>query len=106
MYIYILALIGTLIESISDILLKQYVSNNENIFLMAGLIGYIFIGIMFLQLLKIENLGTANIIWHVMHFSILFLFSVLYFNEHYTTREIIGLILGSISFYLLGTKHH
>ena len=106
MYIYILAFIGTLIESISDILLKKYTKYNENIYLVVGLIGYIFIGIMFLQLLKVENLGTANIIWHVMHFTILFVFSILYFNESYTIREIVGLILGLISFYLLGTKHH
>ena len=106
MYIYILAFIGTLIESISDVLLKKYTTCNEYIYLVGGLLGYMFIGIMFLQLLKIENLGTATIIWHVMHFSILFIFSVLYFNEKYTLREIIGLTLGLISFYLLGTKHH
>ena len=106
MYIYILAFIGTLVESISDVLLKKYTTCNEYIYLIGGLLVYIFIGIMFLQLLKIENLGTANIIWHVMHFSILFVFSVLYFNENYTLREIIGLVLGLISFYLLGTKHH
>ena len=106
MYIYILAFIGTLIESISDILLKKYTEYNEHIYLVVGLIGYIFIGIMFLQILKVENLGTANIIWHVMHFTILFTFSILYFNEKYTIREIIGLLFGLISFYLLGTKHH
>ena len=42
MYIYILAFIGTLIESISDVLLKKYTTCNEYIYLIGGLLGYIY----------------------------------------------------------------
>lgn len=106
MYIYIFAFIGTLIESISDILLKNYTKNEDIIFLMGGLLGYIFTGLMFLQLLKFHNLGTANIIWHVIHFIILFTYSVLFLDEEYNTNELVGIILGLISFYLIGMKNH
>lgn len=106
MYIYIFAFIGTVIESMSDILLKNYTKNEDIIFLMGGLLGYIFTGLMFLQLLKFHNLGTANIIWHVIHFIILFTYSVLFLDEEYNTTELVGIILGLISFYLIGMKNH
>tara|TARA_Y100000816_G_scaffold267889_1_gene229664 strand:+ start:2023 stop:2343 length:321 start_codon:yes stop_codon:yes gene_type:complete len=106
MYIYIFAFIGTLIESMSDILLKNYTKNEDIIFLMGGLLGYIFTGLMFLQLLKFHNLGSANIIWHVIHFIILFTYSILFLDEEYNTRELIGIIFGLISFYLIGMKNH
>ena len=107
MYIYIFAFIGTLIESISDILLKSYSDDDDNIvFLVGGLIGYMFTGLMFLQLLSLHNLGSANIIWHVIHFILLFTYSKIFLNEEYNTRELIGIIFGLISFYLVGVNHH
>tara|TARA_B100002051_G_C16678063_1_gene608182 strand:+ start:363 stop:671 length:309 start_codon:yes stop_codon:yes gene_type:complete len=99
---YIIAFIGTLIQSISDIILKEYVTNKKAIYLIIGLIGYILIGYTFMRLLKFHNLGTANIVWHVMHFMILCLVGIFYYNEKYTLKEIIGIILGLMSFYLLG----
>ena len=99
---YVIAFIGTLIESISDIILKEYVTNKKTLYLLIGLIGYILIGFTFMQLLKFNNLGTANIVWHVMHFMILCVVGIFYYNEKYTLKEIIGIILGLMSFYLLG----
>ena len=105
-YYYLIAVIGTLIESSSDIAFKTFVTTNEKIYVVAGIVGYILTGLTFMQLLYIHNLATSNIIWHVIHFTILSLVSIFYFKEKYTTRDLIGIAFGIVSFVLLSHKHH
>ena len=105
-YYYLIAVFGTLIESISDIAFKTFVTTNENVYLLAGVVGYILTGLTFMNLLYIHNLATSNIIWHVIHFTILSLFSIFYFKETYTHQDIIGIGFGLISFILLSHRHN
>ena len=105
-YYYLIALIGTLIESSSDIAFKKFVNTNNKLYMFAGLIGYVLTGFAFMQLLYLHNLGTSNIIWHVIHFIILSLTSIFYFNEKYNFTDLIGIAFGILSFIILSRKHH
>lgn len=106
MYKYLFPLIGVVIESMSDVLLKSYVQNNNINFLYLGILGYSLTAIFFVKLLKIHNLGTSNMLWHISHFIILFLISVFYFKEKYNKNDMLALMFGALSLYFASHKHH
>jgi multidrug transporter EmrE-like cation transporter len=49
--------------------------------------------------------GTVNIMHHVAMAISTVALSVFFFNEHYTGKEVIGLILGVVSILLLDHEH-
>ena len=104
-YHYLFALLGTGVEAASDITLKQYVTNRNYLYLIAGLFGYVISGFSFMKLLEYHDLVSSNIMWHVVHFMILAAFSIFYFKETYTYRDLLGILFGIISFLLLATNH-
>jgi multidrug transporter EmrE-like cation transporter len=106
MYYYAFALIGSIIESLASISFKHALKTNDYNFYYLGLIGYLFTGVFFFQLLKYYKLATANIIWHLFHFFILFIVSVYQYKEHYSTKELIGFLFAIISIWLLNDTHH
>ena len=103
---YIYPIIGVIIESLSDIILKFYVETKNYNYLYLGTFGYALTGILFSKLLTMHNLATSNIIWHVSHFIFLTLISILYFKEKYTHKELIAILLGFLSLYFASHKHH
>ena len=98
---YIYAFIGTCIEILADTALKQYVHTNNEIYYFIGLIVQLLIGHFFYLLLKTKNLGTANIIWHVFHFSMLFLIGIFVYEEKYTYKQILGFLFAIVALVLL-----
>lgn len=105
-YSVLYAILGTIIESASDVFLKYSLLLPSNFFYVVGIIGYGITGILFTQMLKTEKLASANIIWHIIHFSILFLVSKFYFNDSYSYQEVIGFLLAILSFFLLSSHSH
>lgn len=106
MYKYLYPLIGVSIESLSQLILKLHSQTNNIYYLYIGVIGYAIAGLFFAKLLQHYNLGSSNILWHTLHFIILFAISVLYFKEKYSRNDIIGLIFGLLSLYFISNKHH
>jgi len=106
MYHYAFALIGSIIESLSSISFKHSLTTNDSNFYYLGLIGYLFTGIFFFKLLKYYKLATANIIWHLFHFFILFIVGVYQYKEQYSIKELIGFLFAIISVALLKDNHH
>ncbi len=103
---YIYPIVGVLIECIADVILKFHVKTKNMNYLYLGMIGYALTGYFFAKLLTMHNLGTSNIIWHVVHFIFLTLISILYFKEKYTHKEIIAILFGFLSLYFASHKHH
>ena len=103
---YLYPLLGTFIESFSTIMLKNYVTNKQSIYLYIGILGYALTGLFFTYLLRYYNLLSSNIIWHLIHFSILFVYGLYYSNDTYSYKEILGIMLGILSFILLSNQHH
>jgi drug/metabolite transporter (DMT)-like permease len=87
--------------------LKLY-KDKKNIFLIIGLIFYTIVGFLAYKLLSYGDLGIVNLIWHLMHFIILFLIGFYLLNEKLTYKKLIGLIFAFIALYLFMSEndHH
>lgn len=104
---YAIPFVGVLIETGADVLLRIYIKNNNFMYLYSGIILYGLSGLFFVNLLRMHNFGTSNILWHITHFFILFFISLFYFKEKYSKKELLGLVFGLLSLYLFSTsKNH
>ena len=82
---------------------------NENIFILIGVIFYALTGFFSFKILKYGELGVINIIWHLLHFIILFIIGYYFLNERLTFNKKIGCIFGIIALILFmidGHQHH
>ncbi len=104
MFVYVLAIIGSIINALSDFALKTHVRTNYDIHLYIGIFGYALTGLFFSFLLQEYDLTTANIIWHVFHGLLLFLATFFINKHHFAYRDIVGLCFGVLSIFLL--SHH
>lgn len=97
----ILLLIGGLILTMGDILMKKWVNTNTNVFYVIGLIVYL-IGLNFLaQSFKFKNIAVASVIFVIFNVVILSFVSWIYFKEALSPLQIIGIILGIIAVVIL-----
>ena len=87
---------------------QNLITNSKNIFIIIGIIFYAFTGYFAFKLLKYGELVIINIIWHLVHFFILFLIGYFLLNEKLNLKKIIACIFGIISLILFLTelKHH
>ncbi|MFH0739810.1 MAG: hypothetical protein V1819_01555 [bacterium] len=97
----VLLLIGGLILTIGDILMKKWVSTNGYLFYFIGLATYL-VGLTFLaQSFKFKNIVVASVI--IVIFNVIFLSfaSWLYFKETLSPMQIAGIVVGIISVVIL-----
>ncbi len=93
----ILVLIGGIILTAGDVLMKKWVGTNNYLFYVLGMLIYI-IGLNFLvQSYKYKNIAVASLILVLFNVITLSIFSWLYFKETLSIAQIIGIILGLIS---------
>ena len=57
-------------------------------------------------MLQFDQLIIVNIIWHLMHFFILFIIGYFYFNEKLTLKKYIGIIFAIIAIILFMSDHN
>lgn len=97
----ILVLIGGLILTVGDVLMKQWSINNNWLTFSIGLliwtIGLVFLAFSF----KTKNIAVASLIFSLSNVIFLTLLSWLYYKEPLTTYQIIGIFLGSGSIIFL-----
>jgi multidrug transporter EmrE-like cation transporter len=90
----ILLLIGGIILTAGDILMKEWVSTNRYLFYFIGLAVYL-IGLNFLaQSFKFKNIAVASVIFVIFNVVTLSLVSWIYFKETLSIMQIIGIALG------------
>ncbi len=104
MFIYAVAIIGSIVNALSDFSLKTYVQTHSNNYLFLGILGYALTGLFFSFILRHYDMTTANIIWHVFHGLLLFLATIFISKHTFTFREIVGLCFGVVAIFLLA--HH
>jgi len=97
----ILVLIGGLILTGGDILMKKWVGTNNYLFYIFGMLIYV-VGLNFLaQSFKYKNIAVASIIFVLFNIITLSIFSWFYFKETLSIISIIGIVLGLISVIVL-----
>jgi drug/metabolite transporter (DMT)-like permease len=83
--------------------------NKKIMFIFVGILLYSMTGFFVYKLLNYGHLGLINIMWHVLHFLLLFLISYFLLNERITQTQLVGIIFGMISlaiFMFGGVKHY
>lgn len=101
---FILILIGGLVLTVGDLIMKKWVNSNSPTFYLLGLIVYL-VGLNFLaQSYKYKNIAVASTLFVIFNVVILSVFSWFYFKESLTPLQISGIILGIISVILLEIK--
>ena len=60
------------------------------------------------KMLKYDQLIVVNIIWHIIHFIILFIIGFYFFNEKLSNKKLVAALFGliSISLFLLDGHSH
>lgn len=100
-FFYIFIFLAVLLEMAGDIFLKKWVGDNRNIVLIIGLAVY-FLGTIFWALsLRHEYLSKAISIFTVLNLVVVALVGVLYFKEHLSCINKVGIVLGVLSVILL-----
>jgi multidrug transporter EmrE-like cation transporter len=98
---FVLILIGAIIVTVGDIVLKKWVMTNSFFLYFLGIFFYL-IGASFLALsYKYKNIAVASVIFIMLNIFILSLVSWLYFKEPLSQLQIIGIILGLSSVVIL-----
>ena len=97
----VLVLVGGVILTAGDVLMKKWVGTNNYLFYIFGMLIYI-VGLNFLaQSFKYKNIAVASIIFVLINIITLSIFSWFYFKETLSIAQIIGIILGLISVIVL-----
>ena len=97
----ILVLFAALFEASGDILLKKWTLFNEKIWFILGISVYFAATVIWAFALRYEFLSKAIIIVTVINVIAVVLFGVVYFNEHLSFTNKIGIVFGLISVALL-----
>jgi multidrug transporter EmrE-like cation transporter len=81
-------------------------TNLRTIIVLVGVIFYAISGFFAYKLLRYGQLGVINVIWHLIHFFVLFVVGYLFLNETLSTKKIIGSAFGIISLLILMSDSH
>lgn len=111
MYFYLYTILAIICEITAQYLFKlKNIKCSKLLYVIIGIILYAFTGFFAYKLLKYETLAIANVIWHILHFTIIFIISIYVLNEKLDYQQIIALILGLASIFLFITSkngnHH
>lgn len=99
--VIVLLLIGALIDTSGDIIMKKWASGGNYWIFASGLAVYL-IGLVFLAFsYKYENIAVASIIFVIMNVVLLSVFTWIYFKEPLTGFQITGIILGIVAIVFL-----
>ena len=88
---------------------KSLITKKEfNLFLIVGIILDCIIGFFVFKILDYGEIIIVNIIWHLLHFIILFLIGYFVFKEKLSFKKIIASIIGMIAIiiFLFDNHHH
>lgn len=98
LYLSIMSIVDIFMESF----VKLYTLHNKNNYMIFAIMIYTLQPILFSKLLRYNNsIGISNILWNVTSSIIILIFGVYKFNEKFSRKHIIGIILGIISLILL-----
>ena len=108
-YFFVFILLIIFCEITAQYLFKKaLIIKDTDLFYYIGILLYLIIGLLAFQLLQYGEIGVINIIWHLLHFLILFLVGYLFLDEKLSFKKTIACILGliSLALFLLEGKHH
>jgi multidrug transporter EmrE-like cation transporter len=98
---FLLLFSGGIVLTIGDIVMKEWVKNNQLLFYVLGLFIYL-IGLIFLsQSFKFKNIAVASILLVLFNVITLTIVSIFFFKEAPSLKQGIGIALGLVAATLL-----
>jgi len=109
--IYIAIILTAVFDSLAHVFSKKYVDGSQRNHYLALLVvlSYLVLAALNIQIMKQNKFTVAYMLHtlsHVVVIGMVAFIGKLYFKEKYTNKELIGLILGVASIYLLTHHHH
>lgn len=104
MYDIFWAIIATFAAALPLPTLKQFTLTNNYIYIVLALFLYIVLMISYIMLLKYYQMNLLYPILKIFSILIVVVAGIVFFNEKLNMYQIFGIILGSISIYLLSFK--
>lgn len=102
LYIIILVILLTSIESFSQYNLKLFNKSNNIQYFLLGTLGFVIISFMLSYLFGFEKMGIVNNLWNVCSSIFIVIVGYLFFKEKLSTIQIIGIIFGVFGMTLMG----
>ncbi|ARF09967.1 hypothetical protein Indivirus_6_33 [Indivirus ILV1] len=102
LYIILLVILLTSIESCSQYNLKIFNKSQNIQYFILGSLGYVIISAILSYLFGFEKMGIVNNLWNVFSSISIVLIGYLFFKEKLSTIQTIGVILGVIGIGLMG----
>ena len=100
-WFFILVLVATAMEVLGDVYFKKWSLGGKNALLVLGFVIYAIGTVFWAISLKYEFLSKAISVLTLLNLIIVVLVGVLYFNEHLTLINKIGVALGILSIILI-----
>ncbi len=100
-YTILLAFIATIIAILPLIFIKKYILNKEFYNLIIAFILYILLLLVYIKLFEKGELSSIYIVLQILQIFLVLFAGLLFFNESINMTKIIGILLGSLSIYLL-----
>jgi multidrug transporter EmrE-like cation transporter len=85
-------------------LIKKYNTSNNHIYLIGSAVSYMILILSYVIILRTNNMITIYPFLKILSIVIVILFGWFVFHENFTTKNVIGIILGLIAMYLLLEK--
>ena len=96
-----LIIIGSIIAVIPIILIKKYIKDNNNIYILLTLLSYLALMRTYIEIFNTGEVSKAHGISQVIQLVIGMMIGILMFNEDLTVNKIIGLVFGLLAVYFL-----
>lgn len=97
----VLLVLGGLVLTLGDIVMKEWIINNSYYWYSSGIVMYT-LGLNFLaQSFRYKNISVASVLLVIFNVITLTLVSFFFFSEKITIQKIIGIALGLISVIIL-----
>ena len=100
-YIILLAFIATIIAIVPLIFIKKYIVNKEFYNLIIAFVLYILLLLAYIKLFEKGEMSSIYIVLQILQIFLVLFAGILFFNESINMTKIIGILLGSLSIYLL-----
>jgi drug/metabolite transporter (DMT)-like permease len=94
-------ILSTIIAILPLIFIKKYIMNKEFYNLIIAFVLYILLLLSYIKLFEKGEMSSIYIVLQILQIFLVLLVGVFMFNESINNNKIIGILLGSVSIYLL-----
>ncbi len=103
-YILLLAFCASIIAILPLIFIKKYINTKQVYNLIIALVLYIFLLLLYIKLFEKSELSSVYIVLQILQIFLVLFAGLIFFKESITMTKLLGILLGSISIYLLLKK--